>query len=575
MRPPREPDLASGHPSPIIVESRRLMGPNLMHPGVGAVLDVVLDDTMSNRNAALLRAWHARIAELTGALGWPDSTTTQRTYPGGASLFVHAPVDQLMTATDVCESAWMTSELAIVGLVRDTAATTIDELRAMADAESCPPLVALWHEGQRRRINVTFDEHTACIGSGSGAHCWPLRDIPATDLVDWRTVRDIPIVLVTGSNGKTTVVRMIAAMARAAGHDVGHTCTDGVWINDAQVESGDWSGPVGARRVLQDTSVTLAVLETARGGLLRRGLAVQHASVAAVVTLSPDHFGDYGINDLETLAAVKLIVASAVHERGLLVCNAGVPSLVQATARYTGRLATVTVHHDTAVDAPFTWSSSTDLHLTTAELTQIPATLRGAATHNVLNALVAATVADELHLGDSSRAALLAFGTDPRENMGRLMTHVVGGVTVVIDYAHNAQSVAALIDATRGIPAVRRAVSLGTGGDRDDVALQAIAAAAAEPGIIDHFIAKEMPRFLRGRASGSISGVLLDALRALGVPDAQLASAPDDMSAVRQALTWARPGDLLLLAVHDQRDAVLQLVEQCATSGWTPGSKLP
>jgi len=577
-RPSREPDLGSGHPSPIIVESRRLMGPNLMHAALGAVLDVVLDDASPVRNAALLHAWHVRVAELTRALGWSDAVTTQRVYPGGASLFVQAPVDQLMTATEVCESAWISSELALGGEARDIAAATIDALRAMAEAEACPAFVALWDEGQRRGLNVTFDENSACVGSGIGARCWSLQDIPVLESIDWSCLRDIPIVLVTGSNGKTTVVRMVAAMARAAGHVVGYTCTDGVWIGDAQVESGDWSGPVGARRVLQDPTVTFAVLETARGGILRRGLAVQHASVATVVTLSPDHFGDYGINDLETLAEVKLIVSRAVKDSGLLVCNAGVPSLVQATASYAGRMATVAVQHDStpkALHTSFTWASSSDLQLTTEELASIPATLGGSATHNVLNALIAATVAAELQLGDAARAALLGFGADARDNMGRLMLRGVGGVTVVIDYAHNPQSVAALIDATRDIAAVRRAVSLGTGGDRDDIALRAIAAAAVASGIIDLYIAKEMPKFLRGRAPGSISGVLLDALRELGVPDTQLASAPDDMSAVRQALTWARSGDLLLLAVHDQRDAVLGLLEQCAMSGWTAGMKLP
>lgn len=554
------------------------MGPNLMHSGLGAVLDVVLDDASHVRNALLLRAWHARVAELTDALGWPGSVTTQRVYPGGASLFVQAPIDQLMTATDVCESAWIASEPAIVGPVREVAAATIDELREMAKAESCPAFVALWDEGQRRGLNVTFDEHAACVGSGSGAHCWPLREIPAIASIDWHRVRDIPIVLVTGSNGKTTVVRMVAAMARAAGHVVGYTCTDGVWIGDMQAESGDWSGPVGARRVLQDPSVTFAVLETARGGILRRGLAVQHASVATVVTLSPDHFGDYGINDLETLAEVKLIVSRTVRDHGLLVVNAAVPSLVQAAASYAGRMATVTVQHASPTEAKgasFTWATSVDLQLTTEQLARIPATLGGSATHNVLNALIAATVAAELQLGEAGRAALLDFGADARDNMGRLMLRDVGGVTVVIDYAHNPQSVAALIDATRDVPAVRRAVSLGTGGDRDDVALQAIAAAAVASGSIDLYIAKEMPKFLRGRAPGSISGVLRDALRGLGIPDAHCASAPDDISAVRHALTWAQPGDLLLLAVHDQRDAVLQLLERCVVEGWTPGTSLP
>lgn len=576
--PSREPDVESGHPVPVIVESRRLMGPNLMHAGLGAVLDVELDDASPERTASLLRAWHARVAELTRAFGWTDAVTTQRVYPGGASLFVHAPIDQLMTATDVCDSAWYSAVSAIDGVPCEEADAAIDRLRTLAEAEACPPFVALWNEGQRRGLNVTFDEFRACVGSGNGARCWALRDIPAIESIDWTRVHDIPIVLVTGSNGKTTVVRMVAAMARAAGHVVGHTCTDGVWIGDAQVESGDWSGPVGARRVLQDPTVTFAVLETARGGILRRGLAVQHASVAAIVTLSPDHFGDYGINDLETLAAVKLIVGVAVQDHGLLVCNVGVPSLMQAAASYPGRMSTVAVQHaGTTGDAhsSFSWSSSRDLQLTTAELARIPATLGGSATHNVLNALIAASVAAELQLGDAARAALLDFGADARDNMGRLMMRQIGGVTVVIDYAHNPQSVATLIDATRDVPAVRRAVSLGTGGDRDDVALQAIAAAAVGSGIIDLYIAKEMPKFLRGRAPGSISGVLLAALRELGVAEAQLASAPDDMSAVRHALAWARDGDLLLLAVHDQRDAILDFLERCATSGWTAGTKLP
>ncbi len=565
-RPPREPDLESGYPSPTIVDSRRLMGPNLMHSGLGAVLDVSLDDAATAHNAALLRLWHARVSELADALDWPHAETVQRVYAGGASLFVLAPIDQLMTATEVCESAWVHAESQLAGVGPAELTDPVAALLAFSRAEavrtpdSRRKLLELWDEAQRLGLNCTFDETHAFVGTGVGAQGWPIDEIPPIASIDWLAVRDIPIVLVTGSNGKTTVVRMVAAMARAAGHTVGYTCTDGVWIGDVQVESGDWSGPAGARRVVQDPSVTLAVLETARGGLLRRGLAVQRASVAAIVTLSPDHFGDYGINDLATLAEAKLVVGRAVAETGALVYNAEVPALVEAVAGYHGRR--VPVRTD-------------DRGLSEADVAAIPATLGGTARHNVLNAAFAFAIAKELQLGDAALVALKSFGAGPRDNMGRLMLREVGGVTVVIDYAHNPQSVAALIESTRQIPAVRRAISLGTGGDRDDVALTAIAQAAFDSGIIEHYIAKEMPKFLRGRAPGSISGVLLAALRALGVAESALESAPDEMAAVRTGLQWAHAGDLVLLAVHDQRDDVLALIAKLAENGWHAGTDVP
>ena len=611
-RLPGEPDLESGYPSPTIVDSRRLMGPNLMHAGLGAVLDVSLDDATPERNAALLIEWHLHVSYFADVLWWPGAETVQRIYPGGASLFVQAPIDQLMTATEVTEAAWVLAEIADKDAcyTRMTAltASVLDFGLAERSYDYRAPharrkLLELWNEAQRLGLNCTFDETSAFVGTGVGAKGWPLGAIPAVEAIDWLSVRDIPIVLVTGSNGKTTVVRMVAAMAKAAGHTVGYTCTDGVWINGAAVESGDWSGPSGARRVLQDPAVTFAVLETARGGILRRGLAVQRASVAAIVTLSPDHFGVYGITDLATLAEAKLVVGHAVAETGTLVYNAEISELAAAVARHPGRTASVSVKpngHDvgatsqsrhsatrsqsepeTSVAVPsllpcaFAVSSSKDLGMTAEELAAIPATLGGTAIHNVLNAAIALTIATELKLGPKAVEALKSFGADPRDNMGRLMLQTVGGITVVVDYAHNPQSVAALIAATQALPAARRAISLGTGGDRDDVALQQIAKAAFDSGVIDLYIAKEMPKFLRGRPVGSISSTLLAALRALGAPESSLRSAPSDLAAAREALQWAHEGDLLLLGIHDQRDEVLALLAELARINWHAGESLP
>ena len=629
-RAPGEAEREPEYPSPAIVGSRRLMGPNLMHAGLGAVLDVRLDDADPERNTALLRRWHERVSFIADALGWTDAETSERVYAGGASLFVQAPIDQLMTATEVCESAWVFAERHDDAGAASDGDASLDKAIASAAAERRPVLTALWHEAQRRGINCTFDDAHAAVGSGPHVKHWSLDDIPPVDAIDWSAVHDIPIVLVTGSNGKTTVVRMVAAMARAAGHTVGYTCTDGVWVGGERVESGDWSGPAGARRVLQDASVSLAVLETARGGILRRGLAVQRAAVAAIITLSPDHFGDYGINDLDALAAAKLVVGRAVSETGGLVYNADVPQLRTATASYSGRKLWVSIEpelldakaqrrkdatspgakaavssgqsgfsleqHNKKIDlnsvgdagvadstdllAPlrlcaFASGSSVSLGMTVAELEQIPAALGGRAVHNVLNGALALAIAHELQLGPAAIEALKRFGRDPRENMGRLMVYHVGGVTLVIDYAHNPQSVTALIDATRGITAERRAITLGTGGDRDDHALQQIAAAAVGSNVIDLYIAKEMPKFLRGRPTGAISGAFITALRALGVSDSQMLAVSGDLDAVRHALQWAQAGDLLLLAVHDERDEVLALVDRLVRTVWQPGTALP
>jgi cyanophycin synthetase len=572
-RPPREPDVTSGFPSETIVDSRRLMGPNLFNAHVGAVLDVSLSVDDSARNAARFTAWRRRVLQSAAVLDWPETQTRERVYNGGASLFLSAPVDQLMTATEVAERAWVYAESVVAAEAPPPDDDTFATLRAMATAERKPNFRAIWDEAQRRGLNVTFDDTSVAVGSGCGAQQWPIDALPNVHDIPWDIVLDVPIVLVTGSNGKTTVVRMVAAMARAAGHTVGYTCTDGVWINGLQIESGDYSGPAGARTVLRDATVTLAVLETARGGILRRGLAVQHADVAAVVTLSADHFGDYGIMDLQSLAQVKLVTKRAVESRGAMIINGDAPLLVEALQSYRGAMVAVHSGRPPERSANALVGSPTGT-LSESELNQIPATLGGTAQHNVLNAQIAIEIATALHLGPAAKDALLSFGSHPADNVGRLMRRDLADVSIVVDYAHNPQSIRALIDGTRSITATRRAIILGTGGDRDDTALQDIASAAFDSGVIDFYIAKEMPRFLRGRPPGTLSTVFLDTLRARGVHEAAVTSATDDIAAVRTALAWARPGDLLLLGVHDQRDRILQLLDQLKRDSWRAGQPI-
>src|SRR5690606_4543156 len=142
---------------------------------------------------------------------------------------------------------------------------------------------------------------------------------PMPDDVPWQDLHAIPVALVTGSNGKTTTVRLLTAIAVAHGWHTANSCTDGLYLDGALIEGGDYSGPAGARSLLRDRRTQAAILETARGGLLRRGLAIKRADVAVVTNVSPDHFGEYGIHDLDGLADVKLTVARAIDADGILV----------------------------------------------------------------------------------------------------------------------------------------------------------------------------------------------------------------------------------------------------------------
>ncbi len=165
------------------------------------------------------------------------------------------------------------------------------------------------------------------LGTGDNTQLWWHDQLPASDSLEWELYDRIPITLVTGSNGKTTTVRMLAAILHEAVGPVAMSSTTGVYVGGTLLDGGDYSGPAGARMALRDPRARAAVLETARGGILRRGLALYEADVAIVTNVAADHFGDYGIHDLQALGEVKLVVARAVRDSGTLVLNADDPTL--------------------------------------------------------------------------------------------------------------------------------------------------------------------------------------------------------------------------------------------------------
>jgi UDP-N-acetylmuramyl tripeptide synthase len=569
-----------------ILDSRRLTGPSLMLDRPGAILEVRLKPEEVD-NA--VEAWERAARQLLEAVDWPNEQLASRRFPGGVSLAITAPIDGLYAATELNERAWVTAAAELQGQktpdLRKATAALLDDIQSQKN----PALASLYHGARERGLTFLIGEDLVSVGSGRGALIWHIEALPDPSAVNWESASDVPIALVTGSNGKTTVVRMLGAMLEAAGRTPGLTSTDGVTVGSELLEEGDFSGPSGARMVLRHAETRTAVLETARGGILRRGLPVEHADVAVVTNIADDHLGEFGIESLPDLADTKLTVARTLGAEGTLVLNADDPLLVEGSSRIKSRISwfslnpaspllkehlqrggtAVIADHGTIVLAR--GAQRTPL----ISVADIPATFGGIAVHNVANAVTAIAAGLALDLDPAVMVATLRrFGHDLEDNPGRANLLELGGLRILLDFAHNPHGMAALVEVARTLPAKRRLVLVGQAGDRRDEAIRALARAAWElrP---HHVVVKDMETYLRGRAPGEVPALLVGEFRKLGLPLHALSRAGPEIAAVRRALEWARPGDLLVLAIHEDRRSVLELLDQLAATDWQAGEPLP
>ncbi len=606
-------------------ESRRLTGSNLYFDGSGAALETL---GAARLDEAALAGWRERIALVRAALGWPAAAVVVRWHASGASLAFAAPPDQLYTAAEASEWAWLASLQALQPPVATDGrhapghpppwdqASALHTLRALAAEEVNPALVALLDAAQARGVPAHADDDVLSIGEGTGSRAWPIRALPAVAEVPWADLHGIPLAVVTGSNGKTTTVRLLATMARAQGWNSGYSSTDGLFVGSERVDSGDFSGPVGARTVLRQPTVEAAILETARGGLLRRGTAIQGARVAVVTNISPDHFGEYGIHDLDDLAQVKLTVARALAPDGLLVLNADDPLLLRRGAALvahgtrTGWFALDFEHPRLRAhraeggmtcgvrDGRLLLSLSGVAHdlgkgdlrvHDLGEVAAMPITLAGSAGYNIVNAAAAALGAAGLGVAVAAIAAVLArFGAQPGDNPGRLQRWRYGGaqdeevqdgeVQVFLDYAHNPDGLRGLLQVAGATRAGGRlGLILGQAGNREDRDIRALAAVAAafKP---DRVWLKDIGgEYMRGRAPGEIAAILHDELLRQGLPASALMVCLEETRAARDALAWAQPGDVLVLPIHDPtaRDEVVALLDRLQAAHWRAATALP
>jgi cyanophycin synthetase len=375
----------------------------------------------------------------------------------------------------------------------------------------------------------------------------------------------IPIAAITGTNGKTTTTRMLAHIHKLAGETVGMTTTDGVYIDGQLTVAGDMTGPIAAQMVLRDPAVSVAVLETARGGMLRAGLGYRRPNVACCLNVAADHLGQRGINTLDQLADVKRIpidVASdtavlnaddprclkmAAHTNAAQVCYVTMNSqhpLVREHIRAGGRA--VALEHGMNGEMITLYDGGAHMPLLWTHL--IPASLEGKATHNVQNAMFAAAMAHAMGVRlDDIRQGLRTFDTSYFQAPGRMNIHDEHGFKIIVDYGHNPAAIDAmstLVDRLADESTGQKVVVLSVPGDRRDEDVLAVASRVATS--FDHFVVRRDDR-RRGRGDDEIPQLLRQGLIDAGVDPSRITVSVREEDAVNHALEMCAPSDLLLI----------------------------
>jgi len=380
----------------------------------------------------------------------------------------------------------------------------------------------------------------------------------------------VPVVAVTGTNGKTTTSRMIAHIGRTWGKLVGWSNTDGIYIDGELVEAGDYSGPSGAGRVLAHEQVELAVTETARGGILLKGIGLTRNDVSVVTNVSADHLGHQGIDTVDQLAEVKSVVPQITKKDGWAVLNADDPRVfamrgvikaqpwvfsrdpdspaIREVLTAGGRATTV-IDGWVAVLAPHADPDPL------VELVDVPMTLAGLSRFNVENTLAAASAA--LAIGvprDVVVEGLRTFRPDAEHNPGRMNFFSIGEVSVVIDLAHNEAGLEALLEIMNGVrrPGARLLLALGAVGDRQDDLLEKLGEIGARDS--DLMVIAHKDRYLRGRPVEELDGLLRAGAERVGVTE--VVSYPTEVSGLAALVEQAQPGDVVALMCHAEREAV-------------------
>lgn len=475
---------------------------------------------------------------------------------GGSATDVTDEVHPEMAARAVSAARMIGLDICGVDVVAETVQYPLeDQHGGVVEVNAAP--------GLRMHLNPSFGKGRA-VGEAIIANMFADGD-------DGR----IPVVAVAGTNGKTTTVRLTAHLLGVAGNRVGMTNSDGVYVDNLRIDTGDCSGPRSARSVLMHPDVDAAVFETARGGILREGLAFDRCNVAIVTNIGMgDHLGLGYISTVEDLAVVKRVIVQHVHPSGMAVLNAADPIVAEMAASCPGSITyfaedrnhpVLATHRAQGLrsvyrdgDAIVAAQGADEVRFPLAE---IPLTRNGTITFQVENAMASIAAAWALDLGwDVVRRGLATFVNDAQTAPGRFNVFDYRGATVIADYGHNPDAIQALVRAVDAMPAKRRSVVISGAGDRrdEDIRMQTEILGAAFDDVLLY-----QDQCQRGREDGEVLALLQQGL--VGASrTTQIDEIHGEFLAIDTALARLNSGDLCLILVDQVEEALDHIAKRIA-----------
>jgi len=507
---------------------------------------------------------------------------TRSTHTRGIYNVVFAFVDE-EAGRYAAEAGVRIAEALIAGEPYDIDAD-IRELKAIGEKNALGATAQiLVDEAKKRDIPWMRVEEEHAIQIGYGANQVRIADMGKTAdpdaspqiiaeiFTDEKPAR-IPIIAITGTNGKTSTTRLLSHIIKNEGFTVGFTTTDGIYVNNILQEKGDNTGPISAKQVLQHTGVDFAVLETARGGILRSGLGFDKCDVGIITNIKEDHLGLNDIHDLDDLAKVKGVVARSVNEDGWAVLNADDEHCVKIAADLDCYRAFFSMEQNNPVIAKRIAKGKTvavvkDGWITIkkgsevtkiVEVATVPVTLNGKLKFMIANVLAATLGAYVYGIpAESIKQALQTFTPDYESMPGRMNLFTFNKFKVLVDYAHNPHGVAAVEDYVNTLHATRKIGIISGVGDRRDEDIIECAKISAR--FCDHIIIRKKLD-MRGRTQDNVSALLLEGIH-LGKKDITHEIVLEETDAIKHAMAIAGEGDLII-ALTDEITTVVEIIKE-------------
>ena len=383
----------------------------------------------------------------------------------------------------------------------------------------------------------------------------------------------VPIISITGTNGKTTTARMTSHILNVYGMNVGMAVTGGIYINDKCLIKGDTTGPISARTVLMDKSIDVAVLETARGGIIRSGLAYDLCDIGILTNLSEDHLGIDEVYTLEDLLHIKSLVIESIKPNGYAVLNADDPMVVQAAKRVNSNIIYFSKQEDNIIvhkhilsggKAVFIRNKYVTIatgngNIQSLHISKIPAVYGGKLIHNIENCLAAISAAYSMMVPiPIIEKAMTSFYSDEWQNPGRFNIFNIKNFRVIVDYGHNIASYKLMGEAIKKMGASRLIGIIGVPGDRDNSTIKAIGHIAAT--IFDKVIIKE-DTDLRNRKKGEVAKLLEEGVLSQGMRKDDIEIILSETQALDKAIGQASAGDLIVI-FYEKLEPVLDVIKK-------------